>query len=66
MIMTVTRTKRKKKGAPGKSAPIKTKLLEAKYSILRMLQTPFLGAFWVIEKRLNRLDNELYPKGVRR
>ena len=50
--------------APEQSAPQNTKLLRARYSILKMLQRPFLGAFWFFEQRISRLQDQLTGQGV--
>jgi len=57
-LMT-TKQKTKRGRAPEQSAPPKTALLRARYSILKMLQRPFLGAFWFLEQRIARLQDQL-------
>jgi hypothetical protein len=58
-------TKQKIKGrAPEQSAPQNTKLLRARYSILKMLQRPFLGAFWFLEQRISRVQDQLASQGA--
>jgi hypothetical protein len=58
-------TKQKIKGrAPEQSASPNTKLLRARYSILKMLQRPFLGAFWFLEQRIARLQDQLASRGA--
>jgi hypothetical protein len=52
-------TKLKRKRAPGQSASPKTKLLRVRYSILKVLQHPFLAGFWNLEQRLARLQEKL-------
>ena len=57
--------KEQKKGrAPEQSAPQNTKLLRARYSILKTLQRPFLGVFWFLEQRISRLQDELTSQGA--
>jgi hypothetical protein len=56
--------KMKRGRAPEQSAPPNTKLLRARYSILKMLQRPFLGAFWFLEQRIARVQDQLSSQGV--
>lgn len=49
---------------PVKSASPKTKLLQARCSILKMLQRPFLGVFWFLEQRIARVQDQLASQGV--
>jgi hypothetical protein len=46
------------------NAPPNTKLLRARYSILKMLQRPFLGAFWFLEQRIARVQDQLASQGA--
>jgi hypothetical protein len=62
-LMT-TKQKTKRERAPEQSASPNTKLLRARYSILKMLQRPFLGAFWFLEQRIARLQDQLASQGV--
>jgi len=60
----MTRQKRKRERAPESSASPNIRLLWARYSILKMLQRPFLGAFWFLEQRIARLQDQLASQGV--
>jgi hypothetical protein len=60
----MTKQKRKEGRAPEQSASPKTALLRARYSILKMLQRPFLGAFWFLEQRISRLQDQLASQGM--
>jgi hypothetical protein len=60
----ITKQKTKRGRAPEQSAPPNTKLLQARYSILKMLQRPFLGAFWFLEQRISRVQDQLASQGV--
>jgi hypothetical protein len=59
-----TKQKLKTERAPEQSASPKTKLLRARYSILKMLQRPSLGVFWFLEQRIARVQDELASRGV--
>jgi hypothetical protein len=62
-LMT-TKQKTKRERAPEQSASPNTKLLRARYSILKMLQRPFLGAFWFLEQRISRVQDQIASQGV--
>jgi len=62
-LMT-TKQKLKRERAPEQSAPPKAKLLRARYSILKMLQRPFLGAFWFLEQRIACVQDQLTSQGM--
>jgi hypothetical protein len=62
--MTTKKQKLKRERAPEQSASPKTKLLRARYSILKMLQRPFLGVFWFLEQRIARVQDQLTSQGV--
>jgi hypothetical protein len=49
---------------PEQSASPNTKLLRARYSILKMLQRPFLSVFWYLEQRIARVQDQLASRGV--
>jgi hypothetical protein len=59
-----TKQKRKRERVPEQNASPNTRLLRVRYSILRMLQRPFLGAFWFLEQRIARLQDQLASQGV--
>ena len=59
-----TKQKLKRERAPEQSASPKTTLLQARYSILKMLQRPFLGAFWFLEQRIARVQDQLASRGA--
>jgi hypothetical protein len=52
----------KKPGAPAGNTG-QAKLLKLKYSILKALQRSFLGAFWRLEQRIARVQDELANRG---
>jgi hypothetical protein len=60
----MNKTRPKKERATANGAPIKVKLQSGLYEVLRLLQAPILAAFWAIEKRLNRLHEQLYREGA--
>jgi len=62
--LMVIKQKTKRERAPEQSASPKTKLLRAKYSILKMLQRPFLGVFWFLEQRISRVQDQLAIQGA--
>ena len=59
-----TKQKTKRGRTPEQSASPNTKLLRARYSILKMLQRPFLGVFWFLEQRIARLQDQLASQGL--
>ena len=64
LFMTTKKQNIKRERAPEQSASPNTKLLRARYSILKLLQRPFLGVFWFLEQRIARLQDQLTSQGV--
>jgi hypothetical protein len=59
-------TKPRKQGhSAANSASVKGKLLRGIHGILHALQRPFLAAFWWLEKRMARLQDQLESEGAR-